>query len=363
MLLIAPAGASVRLGPDLTPMPDGGSSHSCQTGVYSPCSFINLRTTDAVTSPVAAPTDGVITIWSFRVSCCTEPQTQPRTMTLKTFQLGSRDGESGYGWVVPGTIGPSFVLEPGEQIEASAPVSLTARVPIKAGERIGIVADEPIAFSTYKVPAMTYTIVANTQEQAGQAYGQVFAGANAINAIVEPDADGDGYGDETQDCQPNDPSLHGTDCNPPPVSPPFVPPLISGKEGKCERDCGTSVIFPRPLNSFPGPRGDGGIYVPLQCSPTAVIPCGGVLYVELPGGKKPRVTLSKKAGKLLAKAKYSLKPGKKKTIKLDFSTKTEKFLALRRIRKVIVTAVPDQGQTTSTTQTLKYPKPTKKSGA
>ena len=55
-----------------------------------------------------------------------------------------------------------------------------------------------------------------------------------------------------------------------------------------------------------------------------------------------------------------MKPGAKKNIRLTFSEKTVKFLALKRSRKVTITVVPKEGQTVSTIKTLKFPKPASK---
>lgn len=362
LLTVAGASASVRLGPDLTPVQNGGVSYGCQPGKYSPCSFVNLRTSEPVAAPVAAPFNGVITKWRFRAGCCTEPQTESKTMTLKTFLPGTQDGTFEYAFIIERTAGPSFVIPPGNQVIGDSAVELPARVPILAGERVGIVADDPIAFATYSAPT-TLGIVTAAPEYVynGERYGVAYAGSLAINADVEPDADGDGYGDETQDCQTSDPSLHGTDCLPPAAGS-IPPPLPSGaKSGPCEGICGGGgVVFSAPPSTIRGPRGDGGIEVPLQCPPTATIPCGGILYVELPPGKKPRASTSKVSGpKILAKSKYSVQPGKKKTVRLTFSKSTVKFLALKTSRRVTVTIVPDIGQSTSTTKTLRYPRPKK----
>jgi hypothetical protein len=351
------AGAATRLGPDVSVL-QNGTGYGCQAGQYSPCSYVNLRSTNPEV-PVAAPFNGVITKWRFRAACCIEAQTESRTMTLKTFLQGTQDGLGGNGYIIPKTTGPSFVIPPGNQVASSPEVELPARVPIAAGERIGIVADHPIAFASYNSPNVTLTIVTNGTVYNGEGYGVVYGGAFAINADIEPDADGDGFGDETQDCQTGDPSQHGTECVAPPAGT-TPPPLLSvGKSGPCEGVCGGgAAVFSRPPQSIPSPRGDGGIEVLLECPPGSTAVCGGILYAELPGGKSPRASSSKAAApKILAKKKYAVEPGKKKTVKLTFSKKTLSFLALKRRRRVTVTIVPDQGQPVSTTKTLKFRRP------
>jgi hypothetical protein len=347
------ATAATRLGPDLGPVQDG-LGYGCQPGIYSPCAFVNLHSTNPAV-PVAAPSNGVITSWRFRAGCCTDPQTESRTMTLKTFTPGTQDGTSGYSFIVPVRTGPSFVIPPGNQVISDPAVELPARLPIAAGERIGIVADSPIAFASYQASNMTATIVANNTFYNGEAYGVGYGTALAIGANVEPDTDGDGYGDETQDCHPNDPSLSG-DCAPP-VSLPPPPTLVVGKSGPCTGTCGGGgVTFSHAPQPIPSPRGDGGIVVALQCPSEATMPCGGILYAELPPGKSPRAAASAVKPTILASKQYSLEPGKKKQVQLIFARKTVTFLARKRTRRVIVTISPKGGQPVSTTKILKYPK-------
>jgi len=347
------ASASVRLGPDLTPVQDGTFSYSCQTAPYTPCSYVNLRSTDPAI-PVAAPFNGVITKWRFRAACCIPDQTEARTFTLKTFKQGPSDETDTNGYFIAGKTGPSFVVPPGNQVLSSPAVELPARLSIAAGERIGIVADYPIAFATYTAPAVTLVIGFNNLEYLGQQYGAAKPDALAINAELEPDADGDGYGDETQDCKPADPSFHEA-CATGPTLPQDLPSVVI-PGGKCSGACGGGATLRGPINPLPAPRGDGGVEIQLACPPTATSPCGGILYAELPGAKKPRplARAAAAAPKLLAKASYVVKPGKKKTLKLTFSKKVLNFLAQKPTRRVTVTVDPKAGKTITRTIVLHF---------
>jgi hypothetical protein len=346
------AGASVRLGPDLTPVQDG-LGYGCQVAPYTPCSYVNLRSTGAV--PVAAPFDGVITKWRFRAGCCTDPQTEARTFTLKTFKQGANDGLGGYGYIVAGNTGPSFVIPPGSQVVSDPAVELPAHMPIAAGERIGIVADHPIAFASYGGLGVTLTIATNGTVYMGQQYGVAYDGALAINGELEPDADHDGFGDETQDCKPADPSFHEA-CATVPTGPPPGLPSVFVPGGKCTGACGGGVVISRPVQGIPTPRGDGGVAIELACPPGATSPCGGILYAELPGAKKPRPLerAAAKAPMLLGKVNYSVKPGKKKTLKLTFAKKVRDLLALKPTRRVTVTVDPKAGKTIARTVVLHF---------
>jgi hypothetical protein len=356
LLVCSTATASVRLGPDLTPVQDG-LGYGCQVAPYTPCSYVNLRSSGA--TPVAAPFAGVITKWRFRAACCIPSQTEARTFTLKTFKQGPNDETDSYGYVIAGNTGPSFVLPPGNQVLSDTPVELPARLKIASGERVGIVADHPIAFASYNTPGVTLTIATNGTEYLGQQYGVAYAGALAINAELEPDADGDGFGDETQDCKPADPSFHEA-CAAAPTGPPLGLPSVFVEGGKCSGACGGGATFRGPVQTIPTPRGDGGVEIQLACPPNASSPCGGIFYAALPGAKKPRplTRAAAQAPKLLGKVAYTVKPGKKKELKLTFSKKVLDFLALKPTRRVSVTVDPKVGPTLFRTVVLHF-KPAK----
>jgi hypothetical protein len=356
-LLPAAASGSVRLGPDVTqPLPSGGfhfAALGCQAGQYSPCAFINLRSTnpDAL---VAAPTDGVVTSWSLRGGCCTDPQTVTRVLKIGTFKLGKHDGFSGYGYAVPDLVGPSFELPPGNQFTADVPLTLPARMPISAGERVGIIAENPISLSVYDtIPSVTSVSIANGQLYDGEGYGLVYAAAMAISAVVEPDADHDGYGDETQDCQPADPALHGTDCTPVVVLPP-PPPLPVGGVPCSPGGCGTGPsTYVSPPQVIPGPSvpasSDGiHFYIPLACPAGAAQPCGGFLVIVPSGATKA----AHSAATTYARTSYSIAPGASAKVKLTLSRAARKLLKQRRRLKVTIQIQPTGGTPTTVARTL-----------
>lgn len=356
-VLAAPqaAAAGTRLGPDLTVKPCQGQTScvaavGCQTGPYSPCSYVNLHSTTAAV-PVAAPSNGVITRWRFRAGCCTDPQTESRKMTLKTFKPGAQGTlYPQYSWIVPLSNGPSFVIPPGNQVVSDPFVELPARLSIAAGERVGIVADSPIAFAVYNPSAgVTSTSVASNSVSNGEAYGWPLTNtALAISVDVEPDADGDGHGDETQDCHPQDPAQSG-DCPPPPS--PIIPTPVY-KPGPCEGFCGGGGVagFSGPIAVVPS--GDGSVvYVPLKCPPNAVQPCGGFLDVTEQAAKKASAGRKRKA---LAHVRFLVKPGTTKKIRVKLSKAGRKLLRKRGRLKVMLTIRPNEGEAVSVRRTLKW---------
>jgi hypothetical protein len=357
LALAAPQAATgaTRLGPDLSVKPCAGQTAcvaavGCQAGQYSPCSYVNLQSTISSTV-VAAPASGVVTRWRFRAGCCTAAQTEPRTMTLKTFRPGTQEGlYPQYSFIVPVRTGPSFVIPPGNQVTSDPFVELPARLPIAAGERVGIVADNPIDFAVYSPHfGVTSTSIASSTFFNGEAYGNAMPNvALAISADVEPDADGDGFGDESQDCASNDPTKQGA-CPPPPSPPPLSPVY---KPGPCEGFCGGGGVagFSGPIAV--APVGDGSVvYVPLKCPPNAVQPCGGFLDVSKQEAKKASTSGRRK---LLAHVRFLVQPGKSKKLRVKLSKAGKKLLRRQGKLKVVLTIRPDEGDAVSVRRTLKW---------
>jgi hypothetical protein len=138
--------------------------------------------------PLAVPSAGVITKW--KISLVPGPYALPeqlkvyrRTASPKQFQVV---GESAFATVLSG------------------PNSFDTRVPVEAGDLIGLfggaseigtlfcetgaAGDNIAALGGSSPVGSTATVTAEANELAG-----------AVSAVVEPDADKDGYGDETQD--------------------------------------------------------------------------------------------------------------------------------------------------------------------
>lgn len=349
------ASAAVTLGPDLTTPPATGVvAVGCQAA-YPSCSFVNLRSTNPGLT-VAAPQAGIITSWSFRAGM--NPDTVARSLTLKTFKQGTQDGLGGYAYAVPMTTGPTFEIPPGNTLPSDPPTVLPARTPIAAGERVGILADQPVSFAVYNpVGSVTSTVLfTGFPPYNGEDYGNPIDNtAIALQAKVEADADGDGYGDETQDCYPTDPGLHGCEQ----VSPPIInPPIAYIPDGKCTENCGGGVVFSTPPPN--PPPGDGSkFYVALKCPAGVTSPCGGFLIVETAsGGAKPRpaplaAPPAPVTFKQLAKQAYVVAPGKSKTVALKLSKAGKKLLKKKGKLKVTVTIEANNGETMSTSRTLK----------
>ena len=298
----------------------------------------------------------MITSWSFRAGMAAQPDAA--TMTLKTYRPGTQDGTSGYSFATAVNTGPSFEIPAGNQLP-SDPTVLPARMPIAAGERVGIVADNDISFAVYNPTAGVSSTVLFTgfPPYNGEDYGSTYGStAIAINAMVEPDADADGYGDETQDCHPADPARHGCDqvVNPPPSLPSAV---VEG--GGCTVGCGGGAVFSQPPSQ--PPSGDGSkVYVELRCPPGATAPCGGFLIMSTASGGSPRTAAGEIAApvratklKTLARADYMVDPGMSERITLKLSKAGKRLLKRKGKLKVTVTIQPNSGDPVSVKRTLK----------
>lgn len=119
-------------------------------------------------------------------------------------------------------------------LSLSTPEAFPTRLPIKAGEGVGTMIDDVTQIAGRGGPAGTDTdlfesfpsTTAPTAADTTDLPVEI-----AYNADVEPDADGDGYGDETQDGCPTSAATQGP-C-PAPTSPPsVVPPVVVAERQK-----------------------------------------------------------------------------------------------------------------------------------
>jgi hypothetical protein len=172
-----------------------------------------------VGASVAAPSDGVVVRW--RVKDASGP------MALRVAQ------PFGGGYLFVSSGAPEIPADTGLD-------TFVARQPIKAGDFVGVelksatatfgldpvgMAPSGTSTSVFAGPIVDGTAAtpASTQDKA-----RVY-----VNADVEPDADHDGFGDETQDQCPSDASTAGA-CPPPPAND-NTAPVVSASIGKTLR--------------------------------------------------------------------------------------------------------------------------------
>ena len=216
--------------------------------------------------PTAAPTNGVITKW--KVNVVPTPTQIPTALK-----------------VVRVTGGGVFVVAEATVTVTGGVNSFDARIAIQAGDRLGIYGSSEIG-----------TLLCLTGGESAHIAGFVPGGVGTTNlweegdapirvpisAIVEPDADNDGFGDETQDGCPQSAAVQA------------ICPLISlDASAKAGRNAVTVLV----AGSAEGLVGVKGV-------------------VKLGKGKKATLT---------AKAK-TVVPGKVASFKLKFSSKLKKKL-------------------------------------
>jgi hypothetical protein len=202
----------------------GDIPESCKTtsaGVPKTCTVLNLSIGDGggvAPGGVLAPSNGVITRWRANMSpvgpvtsMTVTPRVLSRTLPNKLNAL-----RSGILHPVPG---PGGVLE------------FADRLTVSAGDYFGLdittvssggTAGPYMESSVNPVPARYFDVTPPLADGASITLGTVLGSSYEklqINADVEPDADGDGYGDETQDLCVARADVH-TACPPPLVTEP-----------------------------------------------------------------------------------------------------------------------------------------------
>lgn len=144
--------------------------------------------------PQASPSDGVVTKWRTTISLLDPMFEALRVVHITEPQKALLVGES-----------PQETLAPGTNV-------FNTRIPIKAGDRLGL-------FTFWK-GGVPYCTASSMADVVGGFEGNVAAGSTVgfgefpgefrvpITAVIEPDADRDGYGDETQDKCPQGAEFH-----------------------------------------------------------------------------------------------------------------------------------------------------------
>jgi hypothetical protein len=194
-LALAPssAGAAETIGETFTP---GGTS-DCNNGF----SWIGDPSPAPPAAQYTAPSGGVITSWSFEAGATGTPQVR-----LKVYRPTGASLE----FV---TVGRSAHEHPFNGVTNN----YETRIPVKQGDLIGIYG----AGSSFPCirPMAGYgvhTQFGDSPVGTTDTYVSVASVQLDVAATLEPDADGDGFGDETQDQCPSDQSVQAGACPPAP---------------------------------------------------------------------------------------------------------------------------------------------------
>jgi hypothetical protein len=197
-LLALPAAghASQSFGSLLKNSPAPGPDPCVET-VPGPCTLVGyINPNDAgdpVTSP--APADGVVVKFRIRSSAADSV----------TFRLANIDKQGDTALAKGAGVGPTVTLQGSGEIEEYA-----ARVPVAQGAHVAL--DAPAAHAVYNQGGNKFTYLYGPPLAEGQgprSTGEEPTGELLVQAVVEPDADKDGFGDETQDGCPTQASTQG----------------------------------------------------------------------------------------------------------------------------------------------------------
>jgi hypothetical protein len=202
VLVAAPASgeAAVTIGSDLSPAPS--SAGTC-TPPTDPCTVANLALLGG--GELSSPIDGVVVRWRARAS-----NDEPGGTPLRLRVIRPRAG--GSFTAISSSTTREFPDSP------MATETFATRQSIAAGDQIGLDVSPPsknmlINAASEATWGRWQPPLADGETRAPSA---VLTGESTFNADVEPDADGDGFGDETQDGCPGQPgSANGCETTPP----------------------------------------------------------------------------------------------------------------------------------------------------
>jgi hypothetical protein len=215
----APASAYTTIGSSL--IADASSAIACGTPAQ-PDSFCTVAQTELPDRPTVAPADGVIVRWRIRSA-------SGGTVRLRVLRPADQGRFTGVG------------RSASEQVSGSGPgsdqvFSFVTRLPVRHGDFVGVdrqrrvgaiyharAGQEAYGLMTFQSPLAQGASRAPDEQSSGFEL--------LLNADVEPDADGDGFGDESQDNCPTVPNDQTTNPCPTPPPPPGDDDEVTNPEG------------------------------------------------------------------------------------------------------------------------------------
>ena len=205
--VVPPAGAATQIGETFTPAPD-----SC----LGPITFLQSLSPQA-SYTVLSP--GVITAWSHEASVPTTP--------IK-FKVGNR--------------GPGDSFQIVGESELKTPVAGTLnnymdiRITVEPGQVIGLYVEGQGGCIGGAPGYAEHYVTADVLPGPAQVFDEDIGDYQLdLAATVEPDADGDGFGDETQDECPTDAAIQGPCPAEPPDTDPPETEITNGAPNKLDK--------------------------------------------------------------------------------------------------------------------------------
>jgi hypothetical protein len=243
---------------------------------------------------------GVITSW--------QTQTGPNAgkVKLKVFRATANPTQ----YLIVGEEGPHNIAA-----NTSPSFSSNVRVPVQGGDLLGL-NGAGTNCTSYQAGKNGYHSVGfglGLDPLAGS-IGTVEGGTSQmaleITATIEPDADHDNYGDETQDVCLNDPGAHALPCTPPPVIPPppdTTPPSLklSSKAKQAALKAKAVIVVATSTNEAANLKASGSVSI-TGGSSFSLIPSGADIAANV--STSLSLAIPKEAR---AKIKKALKEGRK----------------------------------------------------
>jgi hypothetical protein len=157
-------------------------------------------------SSEGSPMDGVITKFRYRAFANEEPG----QITFRVADISLPNPEDKDNALATATgSGPTITVQPTEEPET--PINeMAARVSVKKGQHLAVDMTKSIGIVyNSNGDKRSYVFAPPLETGGGQRASTEAANELLVAAVVEPDADGDGFGDETQDQCPTQASTQG----------------------------------------------------------------------------------------------------------------------------------------------------------
>ena len=177
---------------------DPANSGECATfgGTCTIVSFIHPSDPNGDPYAGGAPVDGVITKFRIRAYITTEAQ----QVTFRVADISRDPGDDSTALATAAGTGPTVTLPVNEEALEAPIQEFGGRLPVKKGQHLAIDAGKYVmATINDSGDKFSYVYSPPLVEGSGARGSVEPTGELLVQATIEPDADGDGFGDETQD--------------------------------------------------------------------------------------------------------------------------------------------------------------------
>lgn len=188
---------------------DPANSGECETYADGTCTLVSfIHPSDPNGDPYAggAPVDGVITKFRIRAYVNVEAQ----QVTFRVADITRDAGDDSTALATVGGDGPTVTLAANEGALEAPIQEFAGRLPVKKGQHLAIDAGKYVqATVNDSGDKFSYVYAPPLVTGSGARGSTAPTGELLVAATIEPDADGDGFGDETQDQCPSQKTTQG----------------------------------------------------------------------------------------------------------------------------------------------------------